>query len=180
MAFITPTDRPKSVRNRCVIEVIGGVFVLSHCFLDFFVGVRAFVIGLNQISSFFSYNTGLFPGLWASNIPRYWNLTLKGFNHLSRVGWWRLGCSVTSPAITFPKHTVIISSQSHGYCFVRQNNKTWFIVSTTQYVSAQQDIVFRFESIKRFLYRQISPFWYYAFCNIRNNGSVTYEYCTHV
>ena len=29
MAVITPTDRPKSVRNRCVIEVCGGVFVLS-------------------------------------------------------------------------------------------------------------------------------------------------------
>ena len=26
---ITPTDRPQSVRNRCVIEVFGGVFILS-------------------------------------------------------------------------------------------------------------------------------------------------------
>ena len=26
MAVVTPTDRPKSVRNRCVIEVFGGVF----------------------------------------------------------------------------------------------------------------------------------------------------------
>ena len=45
--------RPKSVRNRCVIEVFGGVFVLSRCFLDFSVGVGAFVIGLSQISFFF-------------------------------------------------------------------------------------------------------------------------------
>ena len=29
MAVFTPTDRPKLVRNRCVIEVFGGVFVLS-------------------------------------------------------------------------------------------------------------------------------------------------------
>ena len=29
----SPTDRPMSVRNRCVIEVLGGVFVLSHCFV---------------------------------------------------------------------------------------------------------------------------------------------------
>ena len=29
--------------------------MLSHCFLDFSVGVGAFVIGLSQISSFFSY-----------------------------------------------------------------------------------------------------------------------------
>ena len=34
--IVTPTDRPKSVRNRCVIEVFCGVFVLSRCFLDFF------------------------------------------------------------------------------------------------------------------------------------------------
>ena len=52
MAIVAPADRPKSVRNRCVIEVFGGVFV-SRCFLDFSVGVGAFVIGLSQISSFF-------------------------------------------------------------------------------------------------------------------------------
>ena len=54
MAIVTPTDRPKLVRNRCVIEVFGGVFVFSRCFLDFSVGVGAFVIGLSQISSFFT------------------------------------------------------------------------------------------------------------------------------
>ena len=54
MAIVTPTDRPKSVRNRCVIEVFGGVFVFSRCFLDFSVGVGAFVTGLSQISSFFT------------------------------------------------------------------------------------------------------------------------------
>ena len=53
---VTRTDSPKSVRNRgCVIEVLGGVFVLSRCFLDFSIGVGAFVIGLSQISSFFSF-----------------------------------------------------------------------------------------------------------------------------
>ena len=41
MAIVTPTDRPKSVRNRYVIQVFGGVFVLSRCFLDFSVGVGA-------------------------------------------------------------------------------------------------------------------------------------------
>ena len=48
---VTQTDRPKSVRNRCVIEGFGDVFMLSRCFLDFPVGEGAFVIGLNQISS---------------------------------------------------------------------------------------------------------------------------------
>ena len=56
MAIVTPTDRPKSVNNRCVIEVFDGVFVLSRCFLDFSVDVGAFVIGLSQISSFFTYS----------------------------------------------------------------------------------------------------------------------------
>ena len=56
VAIVTPTDRPKSVRNCCVIEVFGDVSVLSRCFLDFSVGVGVFVIGLSQISFFFSYN----------------------------------------------------------------------------------------------------------------------------
>ena len=29
VAVVTPTDRPKSVRNRCLIELFCGVFVLS-------------------------------------------------------------------------------------------------------------------------------------------------------
>ena len=33
VSVVTPTDRPKSVRNRCVIEDFAGVFVLSRCFL---------------------------------------------------------------------------------------------------------------------------------------------------
>ena len=54
MTAVTPTDRPKSVRNSCVIKVFGGVFMLSRCFLDCSVGVGVFVRGLSQISSFFS------------------------------------------------------------------------------------------------------------------------------
>ena len=44
MAVVAPTDRPKSVCNRCVIEVFGGDIVVSRCFLDFSVGVGVFVI----------------------------------------------------------------------------------------------------------------------------------------
>ena len=55
MTAVTPTDRPKSVRNSCVIKVFGGVFMLSRCFLDCSVGVGFFVTGLSQISSFFSF-----------------------------------------------------------------------------------------------------------------------------
>ena len=55
MAVVTPTDRPKSVRNRCLIELFVALFVLSLCPLGISVGVGAFVIGLSQISSFFSF-----------------------------------------------------------------------------------------------------------------------------
>ena len=56
VAVVTPTDRPKSVRNRCVIELFVALFVLSLCPFDISVGVLAFVIGLSQISSIFSYS----------------------------------------------------------------------------------------------------------------------------
>ena len=35
MTVVTPIDRPKSACNRCVIEVLGGVFVLSIVFQIF-------------------------------------------------------------------------------------------------------------------------------------------------
>ena len=54
VAVVTSTDRPKSVRKRCVIELFVALFVLSLCPFDISVGVGAFVIGLSQISSFFS------------------------------------------------------------------------------------------------------------------------------
>ena len=62
MTAVAPTDRPKSVRNSCVIKVFGGVFMLSRCFLDYSVGVGVFVTGLSQISSFFSC-------VWSPSVP---------------------------------------------------------------------------------------------------------------
>ena len=44
MAVVTPTDRPKSVRNRCVIELFVALFVLSLCPFDISAGVGVFVI----------------------------------------------------------------------------------------------------------------------------------------
>ena len=54
VAVVTPTDRPNTVPNRCVIELFVALFVLSLCPFDISVGVGTFVIGLSQISSFFS------------------------------------------------------------------------------------------------------------------------------
>ena len=56
VVVVTPTDRPKSVRNRCVIEFFVALFVLSPCPFDISASVGAFVIGLSQISSFFPCN----------------------------------------------------------------------------------------------------------------------------
>ena len=57
--LVTPTDRPKSVRNRCVIEVFGGVCVCCPLVFEFSVGIGGFVIGLGQISFFFSSKNSL-------------------------------------------------------------------------------------------------------------------------
>ena len=54
MAFVNPTVRPKSVCNPCVTKVLGGVCVLSRCFMDFPMGVGDIVIRISQISFFFS------------------------------------------------------------------------------------------------------------------------------
>ena len=55
VAEVPPNDRPKSVRNRCEIEICVGVFVLSLCPFEISVGIGAFVIGLSQISGFFLF-----------------------------------------------------------------------------------------------------------------------------
>ena len=59
VAEVTPTDRPKSIHNRCVIELFVELFVLSFCPFDISAGKGAFVIGLSQISSLFSYNSSV-------------------------------------------------------------------------------------------------------------------------
>ena len=65
VAVATPTDRPKSVRNRCLIELFVALFVLSLCPFDISMSVGAFVIGLSQISSFLSSYLS-HPGIWSS------------------------------------------------------------------------------------------------------------------
>ena len=55
VAVVNQNDRPKLVRNRFVIDFFCvALFVLSLCPFDISAGVGAFVIGLSQISSFFS------------------------------------------------------------------------------------------------------------------------------
>ena len=42
MAIATPADRPKSVRNRCVIEVFGGVLCVVTLLFGFFCQCEGF------------------------------------------------------------------------------------------------------------------------------------------
>ena len=42
MTAVTPTDRPKSVRNLCVIEVFDGVLFVVMLLFGFFCGCRGF------------------------------------------------------------------------------------------------------------------------------------------
>ena len=60
VVIVTTTDRPKSFRNRCVIEVLVAFLCCHVAFWIFSVGAGAFVIGLSQISSFFSLFIYLF------------------------------------------------------------------------------------------------------------------------
>ena len=54
VVVVSKTERPKSVRNRHVIEHFDGVAVLSLCLFDFSISTGAFVIWMTQIFSFFS------------------------------------------------------------------------------------------------------------------------------
>ena len=51
MAVVTPTNRPKSVRKRCVIEVLVE-FLCCQLIDEFSVDIGAFVIELSRISFF--------------------------------------------------------------------------------------------------------------------------------
>ena len=55
-AVVTQTDRPKSERNCCVFEVLVA-FLCGQLVVEFSVGIGVFVMGLNQISFFFSLYT---------------------------------------------------------------------------------------------------------------------------
>ena len=43
MALATPSDPPKLIRNRCVIDVLVGLFTCHFAFHECFVDVRAFL-----------------------------------------------------------------------------------------------------------------------------------------
>ena len=87
VALVTHTDRPKSVRNRCLIELFCGVVCVVTCPFDISVGVGAFVIGLGQISSFLSFSQispGADPGRRPSSVRPSLSVNFLIFNFFSR------------------------------------------------------------------------------------------------
>ena len=54
MAVVTPADRPKSVRNRCVIEVFGGVLCVVTLLFGFFCRCKGFCHGAESDLFLFS------------------------------------------------------------------------------------------------------------------------------
>ena len=68
VAVVTPTDRPKSASNRCVIKDFWLRFCVVALLLRFFsVSVGFFLIGLSQAYSFFSFicfNNPIFQHDW--------------------------------------------------------------------------------------------------------------------
>ena len=90
VALVTPTDRPKSVRNRCLIELFCGVVCVVTCPFDISVGVGAFVIGLGQISSFLSEKRkrriSRYSYLMKTLISSEYGLTISG--HVTVLRQW--------------------------------------------------------------------------------------------
>ena len=55
MAIVTPADRPKSVRNRCVIEVFGGVLCVVTLLFGLFCRCEGFCHRAESDLFLFSY-----------------------------------------------------------------------------------------------------------------------------
>ena len=76
MAIVTPIWPPLVVCNCCVIEVFGDALCCHVPYLDFSEGIRAFVIGLSEISSFsFSEGNNLNQGTY--KIRKIWDTIQK-------------------------------------------------------------------------------------------------------
>ena len=87
MAVVTPTDRPKSVRNRGVIGIFDGVIVVLLCFGGCSICVGFCFMRPSQISSFFFnlfffFSEALFTFLYIRKTHRdFWVLQKRIFKH---------------------------------------------------------------------------------------------------
>ena len=56
MSVVTPTDRPKLVRNSCVIKLCKALMCCYFAFYDVAVGIGVFVKRLSFITSLLSFH----------------------------------------------------------------------------------------------------------------------------
>ena len=72
MTAVTPTDRPKSVRNRCEIEVFGSVVYVVTLLFGFFCGCRGFCYRTESDIFLFLYDqerSKAVVTIWFENMP---------------------------------------------------------------------------------------------------------------
>ena len=109
MTVVTPSYCPKSARNRCVIEVFGGVLRCPLVF-EFSVAIVFFFLGLSQISFFFFL---------------YSYLKLKCIIGRSKlwafVGWFALGDSNRG---TTHIHNKDMHSSWEHFCFASVDHRS--------------------------------------------------------
>ena len=74
MTAFTPSDRPKSVRNRCVIKVFGGTFYVVTLLFGFFCGCRGFCHRTESDLFFFLI---LYTGKFSPFLPSHQKVNLK-------------------------------------------------------------------------------------------------------
>ena len=83
VAISTPTDTPKSVRKRCVIELLMTIFLLSLCLVVFSVGKGTFVKGSGHLSAFSQGQICSRSGI--RQLPNMF-VNIKLMTHLRKVG----------------------------------------------------------------------------------------------
>ena len=80
VAVASPTERPKSVHNRCEIEVLVAFLCCHFAFFICSVGIRTFVGRLSQIASFSSFVSiwtimYYYPMLITTNLFVFWTVS---------------------------------------------------------------------------------------------------------
>ena len=125
VAVVTPTDRLKSVRNRCLIELFVALFVLSLCPFDISVGVGAFVVGLSQISSFLSLKR---PENWI-----HYQITVH-FNIFTTSHFWGFfflctGCTKRALEVVYPSQNLFRCAVPQMHTSMCRHIYDWNIVN---------------------------------------------------
>ena len=138
VAVVIPTDRPMSVRNRCVIELFVALFMLSLCSFDITVDIGDFVIGLSQISFFCSYAMQMSLKLTHWTWESYRQCHTEKCSTTYPVGFSCPGIRNSPPLLQY--HLMMFTNNLLFYRYIRS---TWSHVlgsSTLQYVKPTRGV----------------------------------------